>query len=202
MSGSPAPTPPADWAPALGPPVPTRVTFLEMTAPPPALRAPPPAARHAILRVEQVPLAYYRWLYHRIGSAWSWVDRKRWDDARLGALLHDPGYNLSVLYLRGAPAGLFELDQRDPKDINLGLFGLMPEVLGQRLGPWLLDQALDSAWALCPHRLRVDTCSLDHPRALALYQRLGFTPYATIEKLTWPVAPGTLGPPDQGDALS
>lgn len=180
--------PPPDWRPELGPPIPTRVTFLELTARPRPLRpSPPPAGRHAILRVEQVPLPYYRWLYDRIGSAWSWVDRKRRDDAQLAALLHDPDYNLSVFYLQGAPAGLFELDQRNRRDLNLGLFGLMPEVLGRKLGPWLLEQAVESAWALCPDRLRVDTCTLDHPRALILYQRLGFRPYATKDKLTWPV---------------
>jgi ribosomal protein S18 acetylase RimI-like enzyme len=30
--------------------------------------------------------------------------------------------------------------------------------------------------------MTVNTCTLDHPRALALYQRLGFTPIAREER--------------------
>ena len=36
---------------------------------------------------------------------------------------------------------------------------------------------LRRAWAHSPRRLRVHTCSLDHPGAVAFYIRSGFRPY-------------------------
>ena len=88
-----------------------------------------------------------------------------------------------VLYAGGEPAGYAELDRRSAPDIELAYFGLLPEFIGRTLGPWLLHWAIDAAWAREPQRLWVHTCSLDHPRAIALYQRAGFVPYKQERKL-------------------
>jgi hypothetical protein len=40
-----------------------------------------------------------------------------------------------------------------------------------------MDTALRRAWAARPRRLWVHTCTLDHPAALAFYQRSGFVAY-------------------------
>ncbi|TDP46097.1 GNAT family N-acetyltransferase [Zavarzinia compransoris] len=182
--------PPPDWVPAAGPARPSRITFLEMTARPAPRRAPPPLDAHALMRVEEPALAYFRWLYHHTGRDWMWIDRRRWDDDRLAAHLAAPGYALYVLYLKGGPAGFFELVPHDGGTrIDLGLFGIMPEFIGRKLGPFLLDQAIQLAWERGPQRLTVDTCTLDHPRALALYQKFGFAPYATRDRLAWPLGP-------------
>jgi hypothetical protein len=39
-----------------------------------------------------------------------------------------------------------------------------------------------SAWSQPISKLLVNTCTLDHPRALPLYQRMGFKPYAREER--------------------
>ena len=57
-----------------------------------------------------------------------------------------------------------------------------PEATGKRLGYFFLYQACVSAWAQPITRLLVNTCTLDHPRALPLYQRMGFTPYSREER--------------------
>jgi hypothetical protein len=42
-----------------------------------------------------------------------------------------------------------------------------------------------AAFAHAPARLAIQTCTLDSPRALQLYQRIGFSPYAwSQEKVT------------------
>ncbi len=182
--------PPADWVPEAGPAVTSRITYLEMTARPAPRRAPPPLAPHVLIRVEEPPPAYFRWLYHYVGRDWMWLDRRRWDDERLAAHLAAPGYGLYVLHLAGAPAGFFELVPHDGGTrIDLGLFGIAPGYIGRRLGPFLLDQAIQLGWERGPARMTVDTCTLDHPKALVLYQRFGFTPYATRERLVWPAGP-------------
>jgi GNAT superfamily N-acetyltransferase len=61
--------------------------------------------------------------------------------------------------------------------IDLAYFGLVPEAVGQGLGRFLLETAVHLAWDRPgATRVTVNTCSLDHPRALPLYQRAGFEP--------------------------
>jgi hypothetical protein len=39
-----------------------------------------------------------------------------------------------------------------------------------------------NAWTHGIPKFKVNTCTLDHPRALPLYQRLGFVPYAREDR--------------------
>jgi ribosomal protein S18 acetylase RimI-like enzyme len=159
------------------------VTYMEMTAPP--TRPPPtiPAGKLALLRVDGPPVAYYRYLYDGIGEPWFWTDRRRLDDVALAAHIRDPKVEVYVLHVGGVPAGLAELDRRPEPDIGLAYFGLMPEFTGRGLGPYLLRWALDTAWQYGPRRITVDSCTLDHPAALAMYQRAGFVPYKQEHKV-------------------
>ena len=67
---------------------------------------------------------------------------------------------------------------RDPKV----RFGLMPHCVGRGLGRYLLYSAIEQAWSYEPERLTVNTNTMDHPRALPLYQRMGFVPYRQEEQ--------------------
>ena len=103
------------------------------------------------------------------------------DDATLASLLEEPGREVYVLYLSGTPAGYAELDRGSPDDVEVCYFGLLPEFIGRGLGPYLLDWTIRRAW-LPPHgdgaeRVWLHTCTLDHPKALATYQRAGFQVY-------------------------
>lgn len=159
----------------------TTVTFLEMHAKPAHLHVPPPLRNFALLRVEKPPVHYYRYIYHMIGRDYAWVNRKRMSDEELMEQIHHPQVEIYVLYAAGAPAGFFELDFRDLPSADLSFFGLMPEFIGIRLSRFLLAQAIDLAWGRDTKRLQVQTCTLDHPRALPLYQRMGFTAFAQEE---------------------
>lgn len=162
--------------------IPMTVTFLEMTARPTALPPPQPRGKVALLKSEKPPAHFYRYLYDTIGKDYYWVDRKKLTPAALEGVLHDPHNQLFVLYAEGNPAGLAELDLRKTGTANISYFGLMPEAIGKRLGYFFLYHACMNAWALPISRLTINTCTLDHPRALPLYQRLGFTAYAREER--------------------
>jgi GNAT superfamily N-acetyltransferase len=157
--------------------LPVIVTYLEMTGRPHGPGHPLPARKLALLRAERPTLSYYRYLYTAVGSPWLWADRLRMGDDRLIERLRDPRTEIYVLYHAGVPAGFAELFRRDPAKTELVYFGLMPEFIGQGIGPWFLDAIIDIAWQAEPARLTVETCTLDHPKALALYQRAGFVPY-------------------------
>ncbi len=167
-------------------PVPTTVTFLEMFAEP-LLNVPPPAQKIALMKAEKPPVHYTRYLYGTVGADYMWVDQMRISDADLAATTQDDKYETYVLMCDGCPAGYFELDLREMPEIELAYFGLVPEYAGRGLGRYLLAQAIKIAWSNDPERLHVETCTLDHPAALPLYQKCGFTPYAQKDKEMFPL---------------
>jgi GNAT superfamily N-acetyltransferase len=158
--------------------VPMVVTFLELTTRPPALPPPPPKGKVAIVRAENPPVHFYRYLYDAVGRDYKWVDRKKLSDEALAKIVQDPKVELYVLYYEGCPAGMAELDFREAGVGQLAYFGLLPEYIGKRLGFFFLYQTALNGWAKPISKLLVNTCTLDHPRALPLYQRVGFTPYS------------------------
>ena len=151
------------------------ITYLEMTAPPTRPTVPiPTLGKMALLRAERPTVSFYRYLYDTVGERWLWWDRRRLDDAALAAIIQDPLVEIYVLYVDGVPAGYAEVDRRKPDEIELAYFGLLPEFIGRGLGPFLLNWAIDTAWFHHPKRVWVNTCTLDHPKALQIYQRAGF----------------------------
>ena len=163
--------------------IPMTVTFLEMTAKPSALPPPQPArSKIALLRCDNPPVHFYRYLYDTIGEDYYWVDRKKLSPEALAQVIQHPLNQLFVLYKDGNPAGMAELDLRKPGHTNISYFGLMPEALGKRLGYFFLYHTCINAWLEPIQQLTVNTCTLDHPRALPLYQRMGFTAYSREER--------------------
>ena len=53
-------------------------------------------------------------------------------------------------------------------------FGLMPSFIGKGLGRYFLMKIIDLAWEGRTKRVTVNTCDLDHPRAIDLYTSCGF----------------------------
>lgn len=152
----------------------SKVTFLEMTAPPDRAKASLPRTGIEVRQAKQPPASFYRYLYERIGEDWTWTGRRLMDDPTLLAIIHDPLVEVNVLWVDGIPAGLAEIDHRSPPDIELGYFGLLPDFVGKGLGSLFLDWAIDRAWSAQPKRFWLHTCDLDHPNALSVYQKSGF----------------------------
>ncbi len=154
------------------------ITYLEMFARPAVPRLPAPAAKLALIRAEDCPVRFYRYLYETVGTDWLWFERRLWSDAALAAEITRPTTEIFVLYAAGVPAGYFELNAAEARETELNYFGLVPEFIGRGLGAFLLQAAIDRAWSRPLDRLWVHTSRFDHPRALPNYQRAGFTVYA------------------------
>ncbi|UCH76180.1 MAG: GNAT family N-acetyltransferase [Rhodospirillales bacterium] len=135
------------------------------------------ASKIALLRAEKPTVGFYRYLYGAVGEPWRWYERNLLSDKALAAIIGDPSVEIYVLYCDGAPAGYAELDRRRDGEVELAYFGLIPDYFGRGLGRYMLDWAIDTAWSGQPRRLWVHTCTLDHPAALAVYQKAGFMPY-------------------------
>ncbi len=160
-----------------------RVTYLEMTMRPRS-RPPLPTGRAiALFRTDQMPPAFYRFLYEEVGRKHHWSLRRHLDDAALSAILDAQTTRIDVLYVDGCPAGFFEVDTTQLPDASeIVYFGLLPAYQGLRLSKWFLACAVDAAWSCGPRRVTLHTNSLDHPRALPLYQKMGFSPVGVGEE--------------------
>ncbi len=169
------------------------ITYLEQNERP-ALPLPPrPPGKIALMRAEQPPVHFYRYMYRLVGDPWHWVSRRRLSDDALAEIIHDPDVYIYLLHVSGAPAGFAEIDARADMACYLRFFGLAPDFTGRGLGRYFLANVIDLAWALEPQRLRLETCSLDHPAALPLYQKLGFEVFdrakGVVELMAQPPAP-------------
>lgn len=153
------------------------VTCLEMLEQPARLaeRADVP---WQLRRIEAPDLDWYRDLYRRVGSEWLWFSRLAMSDAELSAILASAGVEVYALAVAGGDQGLLELDFREAGQCELAFYGLTGAVQGRGAGRWLMNRAIDHAWARPIHRFWVHTCTLDHPSALAFYLRSGFRAYA------------------------
>lgn len=154
------------------------ITYLEMHERPRGQRVPAPLEKLALMRVENCTAAFYRFLYAAVGEKWLWFERRLLDDDALLTEIGKPTIEIFVLYVGGVPAGFFELDTAEPRETKLCYFGLVTEFIGRRLGPYLLQAAIDEAWTRPIERFWLHTSTFDHPRALSVYQRAGFTVYA------------------------
>jgi GNAT superfamily N-acetyltransferase len=161
VSGSIAPVPAGHVAAV--------VTYLEMTTRP---ELPPlPDSQLGLQRWDEIDPVRYRELFRRVGGRWLWFSRLAMNDV---ALLASVGEVHSVIAPSGEEAGMLELDFRTPGECLIRFLGLAPELAGQGHGRWLFAQAMRLCWRGGVERVRVNTCTLDHPAALPSYLREGF----------------------------
>ncbi len=132
----------------------------------------------------KLPLPLYRQLYDAVGRDYLWVNRKWWSDEKLAATIHDDGVEIHCLYADDQIAGFTEIDFRLTPDVEITFFGLLPQFLGKGMSRPFLDTVLQRAWRAPTTRVHLQTCTHDHPAALPLYQKAGFTAFGrTTETL-------------------
>lgn len=154
------------------------VTFLEMDARPDwDWPHTPPGTQVSLMRCEDPPVWWFVCLYDAVGRDYAWEDIHEWEDDRIAERLAADGTELWVLIGPGWPLGFFLLEEAGAGVVDLAYFGMVPEAMGKGLGTWLLKTAILTAWDRPGTRkLTVNTCTLDHPRALQTYQKCGFVP--------------------------
>jgi GNAT superfamily N-acetyltransferase len=146
-----------------------------MTARP--VLSPAPSGPWTLRHIERPDLAWYRDLYRRVGEEWLWFSRIRAADDKLAARLHHPLVETHALVADGRDEGLLELDFREPRACEIGMFGVTARLVGSGAGRFLMHRALELSWSRDIARLWLHTCTFDHPAALPFYQRAGFRPF-------------------------
>ncbi|MFT8585583.1 GNAT family N-acetyltransferase [Acetobacter papayae] len=166
------------------------ITFMRMTMAPAAPRLLLPdgwVLEHGV----HLSVADYRYLQDRVGRSCCWWMRQAASDEMLARILAQRSTAIGLLRECSVVRGFYELDRRDPEDVNLCYFGLFPQAIGRGVGRAFLDGVLREAWRGRTRQVRVNTSTADHPRARQLYQQAGFRPVRQVEEM-WSV-PDRLG---------
>lgn len=156
------------------------ITFLEMNERPgyarPHLFGQTPSA---LIHAVKPPNWYFLTLYDAVGRDYEWTDRHFQPADELSEFVQSDKVQLYTFLRNGWPHGFFVLDHREEACTDIAYFGLVRQAVGLGLGTWLLETAVHTAWDIPDtKRVTLNTCTLDHPRALALYQKHGFKPIA------------------------
>jgi GNAT superfamily N-acetyltransferase len=160
------------------------IRYLEMTSRDQVRPPSRPASDLKFVRAE-VPLPEFnRFFYVTVGRDWFWIDRLSWSRQRWTQWLDRPELQTFAAYVRGTPAGYFELEQQPEGNVEVAYLGLVPQFIGHRVGGHLVAEAATRAWDTGARRVWLHTCSLDHPQALANYLARGFKQFKfeTVEK--------------------
>jgi len=155
----------------------TIVTHLEMM--PPFLPTAPDVEWPdgiSFTREMDVSVSTYRALYDQVGRQWHWVNRRTLTDRQLSAIIHHPATEIFRLKKRDRAIGFVELNFKLFPQVEIVFVGLIQDAIGRGLGSRMLEHVIGYIHTRAPSRIIIQTCTLDHPSALPLYQRMGFTP--------------------------
>ena len=162
----------------------TTVTYLEMLSCPDGIKLSPPTNLNTEIRLSENPTVEdYRYLYNTVGAKWTWIERRLMDDKQVKELISSPDVEIYILFVNNVIAGFGEIGWDSVNNgSEIKYFGLMPNFIGKGLGSYFLNNIINIAWRKSPIRLRVNTCDLDHPSALSVYRRSGFTILEQIDE--------------------
>ncbi|GAA0502734.1 N-acetyltransferase [Saccharopolyspora subtropica] len=157
------------------------MTFVEMTARDQLVPA-DPVPGLALAQVDRdAPLVTE--LLARVGAPYGWPSASRTPEQWDRWFAQCPNRTFWLLSFQDEPAGTVVYDLHPGNEVEIEIFGLLPEFVGKGLGGSALTLAVERAWELIPEVSRVwlHTSSQDHPRALPNYHRRGFRTYTTQE---------------------
>jgi GNAT superfamily N-acetyltransferase len=156
--------------------IPVRTTYLEMKARPAAEPIALPDGCTVERWLDPEPREY-RELFSAVGGAWGWSGRLIMAEGELTAVIRARTTEIYRLRRRDETAGFLELDRCRPREPEIAYFGLLPGFIGRGLGGFLLNWAIHRAWREETERVWLHTCQYDHPQALSVYIKAGFSVY-------------------------
>ena len=111
-----------------------------------------------------------KFFYKNIGKNHHWVDRLVWSDKQW--IEYTSSKKVKTYFLKKDIdlAGFFELIfHQEENEVEIAYLGLLEEYHNQKLGSYLLSEAIKNSFSYNPKRVWVHTCSLDHKNAINNY---------------------------------
>jgi ribosomal protein S18 acetylase RimI-like enzyme len=156
------------------------VTYLEMTSPDDLVPGRPPPQPMELESVDDATAELFHSTVLRVGEPHSWTTPTARSSEQWRERLARPDVLAWIARVGGEVVGAIELELQPEGEVEITMFGLVPELVGRGYGGHLLTEATRMAWdARLPddppnRRVWLHTSSLDHPHALANYKRRGF----------------------------
>lgn len=129
------------------------------------------------IRIEKIQIpcpAFNCFMYKLVGGRWFWIDKLNWSEQEWKNYVQRENLHTWGVWMHGSPCGYFELEELEGNRIEIAYLGVLDSFAGQGLGKHLLIEALRTARDFgLQKRVTVNTCSLDHPWALANYLARG-----------------------------
>lgn len=116
------------------------ITYLEMTSPDQLVPGRPAPTRFEIERLDEASTEVLRSTYARIAASLGWISRRDWPEERWRELMSRPGFAAWVARVEGEVAGMVELDVAPDGDVEITVFGLVPDFVAKGYGGHLLTR--------------------------------------------------------------
>tara|TARA_B100000161_G_C33504819_1_gene393495 strand:+ start:75 stop:578 length:504 start_codon:yes stop_codon:yes gene_type:complete len=129
-----------------------------------------PSEDYSLDLVYPINFQLNKFFYKNIGKKHNWVDRLIWKDYQWIDYLSNKSVKTYILKKKKDLVGFFELIFHfDKKEVEIAYFGILEEYQNQKLGSYLLTQAIKISFNENIKRVWLHTCSLDHENALKNY---------------------------------
>ena len=139
-----------------------------------------PSENYSVKLVEPKDFQLNKFFYKKIGKNCQWIDRLTWSDINWINYISEEKLFTYILKDKDEFAGYFELlFNKNTKEAEIAYFGILEEYFGQKLGGYLLSEAIKYSFAMSSLRVWVHTCSLDHKNALENYLSRGMKIFKT-----------------------
>jgi|TARA_B100001094_G_scaffold258313_1_gene258081 ribosomal protein S18 acetylase RimI-like enzyme len=133
-----------------------------------------PGKEYNLNLIEKDNFQLNKFLYKQIGKKHRWIDRLEWTDQKWIEYVSNKNLLTFILKKKEDVVGYFELVvHHDKKEIEIAYFGILEEYFGQKLGGYLLSEAIKKSFSMGINRVWLHTCSLDHDNALKNYLSRG-----------------------------
>ena len=133
-----------------------------------------PLENYLVVLVNPKDFQLNKFFYRNIGKKHKWVDRLIWSDQNWIDYVSDKKLYTFVMKDKDELVGYFELIfYQDTRESEIAYLGILENYFGNRLGGYILSEAIKKSFTLGSLRTWVHTSSLDHKNALKNYLARG-----------------------------
>lgn len=134
-----------------------------------------PLSEVQVYELDQIDLDLYWSLYDEIGREWRWTARKLMTDSTVAEILDDPFTKIFILKMNDKEVGFAEI-KLEKNAAECVYFGIIGSCRGKGLGRYFLQTVIEALFCKFEiNRFWLHTCEFDHPRAIDVYKKSGFS---------------------------
>ena len=139
-----------------------------------------PSEDYSLSLIDPINFQLNKFFYKNIGKKHKWVDRLSWSEEKWINYVSSERVKTYVLKYKDDLVGFFELIfHLEKNETEIAYFGILEEYQNQKLGSYLLSEAIKLSFKKNINRVWVHTCSLDHKNALNNYISRGMKIFKT-----------------------